>query len=79
MSQELEEGKSSYPDTTCTGQAQGRSWIRFGFLKAKNRSEAKITTEGSNSAEVIVGGLRYELCGKYVEVFRLSLNNHRAN
>src|SRR5512138_1855692 len=45
MPQGLEEGKSSY---------QGRSWFRFGFLKAKNRSEAEITTEGSNSAEVIV-------------------------
>ena len=58
MSQELEEGKCSYPDTSCTGQAQGRSWIRFGFLKAKK------------SAEVIVGELPYEWYGMSVEVER---------
>jgi hypothetical protein len=50
MSQGLEEGKCSY---------QGRSWIRFGFLKAKK------------SAEVIVGELPYELYGMSVEVERI--------
>jgi hypothetical protein len=33
MPQELEEGKSSY---------RGRSWIRFGFLKAKKSAEVVV-------------------------------------
>jgi hypothetical protein len=54
MSQELEEGKSSYPDTSCKGQAQGKSVNIFAMYTQK-------------SAEVIVGDLQDEMYGMSVK------------